>query len=63
MRTAALLAKGVSLNPEAINAVQALELATVNGAQALNSEKTQVGNVPTTESSLAPCIVSYRFIV
>ncbi len=35
MRTAALLAKGVSLNPEAVNASQALSLATSNGAKAL----------------------------
>ena len=35
MRTAALLAKGVSQDPTAVTAAQALEMATINGAQAL----------------------------
>lgn len=39
MRTAALLAKGVSLNAEAINAEQALAMATINGAKTLGIEK------------------------
>ena len=35
MRTAALLAKGVSGNPATVPAMQALEMATINGAKAL----------------------------
>lgn len=38
MRTAALLAKGTSQNAAAINAHQALQLATINGAKALGLE-------------------------
>lgn len=40
MRSAALLAKVSSGNPEAVNAWQALEMATINGAQALGWDKT-----------------------
>jgi len=39
MRTAALLAKGVSGNAEALNAQQALAMATINGAKTLGIEK------------------------
>ena len=39
MRTAALLAKGASLDARALTAWQALEMATINGAKALNIEK------------------------
>ncbi|MGH1472197.1 MAG: TRZ/ATZ family hydrolase [Cellvibrionaceae bacterium] len=38
MRTAALLAKGISKNAAAIDAHQALQLATINGAKALGLE-------------------------
>ncbi|MEE8118184.1 MAG: TRZ/ATZ family hydrolase, partial [Gammaproteobacteria bacterium] len=38
-RTAALLAKGVSGNPEAVNSEQALQLATINGARALGLDE------------------------
>lgn len=37
-QTAALLAKGISGNAEAVNAFQALEMMTINGAQALGME-------------------------
>lgn len=40
MRSAALLAKVSSGNPEAVNAWQALEMATINGAQALGWDET-----------------------
>lgn len=39
MRTAALLAKGVSGNAEALNAQQALAMATINGAKTLGIDK------------------------
>lgn len=39
MRTASLLAKGVSQNPEALPAPKALEMATLNGARALGLDK------------------------
>jgi len=38
-QTAALLAKGISGNAEAVNAFQALEMMTINGAKALGMEK------------------------
>lgn len=38
MRFAALLPKGIHLNPEAVNAGTALRMATINGAKALNIE-------------------------
>lgn len=38
MRTAALLAKGVSGNASAVSAMQALQMATINGAKALGLE-------------------------
>ena len=37
-QTAALLAKGISGNAEAVNAFQALEMMTINGAKALGME-------------------------
>jgi 5-methylthioadenosine/S-adenosylhomocysteine deaminase len=36
LRTASLLAKGISLDSEAVNAYQSIEMATINGAKALN---------------------------
>lgn len=44
IRTAALLAKGQSGDPEAIDAMTALEMATINGARALGLEH-QIGSI------------------
>jgi 5-methylthioadenosine/S-adenosylhomocysteine deaminase len=44
MRLAALLAKGVSGNAEALPAWQALEMATINGARALGMER-DIGSI------------------
>lgn len=44
MRTAALLAKGVAQNAEAIPAFKALQMATLNGAKALGLEE-QIGSI------------------
>jgi 5-methylthioadenosine/S-adenosylhomocysteine deaminase len=44
MRTAALLAKGVSGNAAAVGAAQALEMATLNGARALGLEN-RIGSI------------------
>ncbi|MBT5231240.1 MAG: TRZ/ATZ family hydrolase [Methylococcales bacterium] len=44
MRTAALLAKGVAQNPEALPAFKALEMATLSGAKALGLEQT-IGSI------------------
>ncbi len=38
-QTAALLAKGISGNAKAVDAFQALEMLTINGAKALGMEK------------------------
>lgn len=43
-QTAALLAKGISGNAQAVNAFQALEMLTINGAKALGMEK-QIGSI------------------
>jgi 5-methylthioadenosine/S-adenosylhomocysteine deaminase len=43
-QTAALLAKGISGNAEAVNAFQALEMLTINGARALGLEKS-IGSI------------------
>jgi 5-methylthioadenosine/S-adenosylhomocysteine deaminase len=43
-QTAALLAKGISGNAEAVNAFQALEMMTINGAKALGMEKS-IGSI------------------
>lgn len=44
MRTAALLAKGVANNATALNAHEALRMATINGAKALGQEQ-QIGSL------------------
>ena len=44
IRTAALLAKGHAGNPEAIDAMTALEMATINGARALGMEQ-KIGSI------------------
>lgn len=44
MRTAAILAKAVSNDPTAVNAMQALTMATLNGARALGLEK-EIGSL------------------
>ena len=43
-QTAALLAKGISGNAEAVNAFQALEMMTINGAKALGMD-TSIGSI------------------
>jgi len=43
-QTAALLAKGISGNAEAVNAFQALEMMTINGARALGMD-TSIGSI------------------
>jgi 5-methylthioadenosine/S-adenosylhomocysteine deaminase len=43
-QTAALLAKGISGNAQAVNAFQALEMLTINGAKALGMEE-QIGSI------------------
>jgi 5-methylthioadenosine/S-adenosylhomocysteine deaminase len=43
-QTAALLAKGISGNAESVNAFQALEMMTINGAMALGMEK-RIGSI------------------
>jgi 5-methylthioadenosine/S-adenosylhomocysteine deaminase len=44
MRTATLLAKGVSANPAACTAPQAIQMATINGAKALGLDK-DIGSI------------------
>lgn len=44
MRTAAMIAKAVSLNPTALPAYEALAMATINGAKALNWDK-EIGSL------------------
>ena len=39
VRIAALLAKGLSADPEAVNAAEALDMVTINGARALGQEQ------------------------
>ncbi len=43
-QTAALLAKGVAADPRAVDAFTALEMATINGARALNMDQ-QIGSI------------------
>jgi 5-methylthioadenosine/S-adenosylhomocysteine deaminase len=73
VKTAALLQKGITENPEVLTTMQALEMATINGAKAWGLEKTQgsleVGKradvvlIDFDKSHLTPCHDIYAHLV